>query len=304
VREWSAEIIVEERLARRLVGEQFPELGPRSIQLLGEGWDNTVWLVDNEWVFRFPRRATVVLGIQNEMELLPRLGPFLPLAIPIPTFLGQPSEAFRWPFYGSRFLPGRELADAELDDEARRSLARPLADFLRALHDVDLGADVPVDPVRRADMAVRVPRAREFLGQVETAGLWRPPPFVDEILDAAMTLSPPEATAVVHGDLHLRHLLVGDAGEPTAVIDWIDLCRNDPCVDLVLFWSVLPPSGREEFLESYGTLGDDQLLRGRVLALFLCAVLAIYAHDQGMTALGREAVAALERVCSDRDSHA
>jgi aminoglycoside phosphotransferase (APT) family kinase protein len=298
VREWSAEVAVDEGLARRLVGEQFPELGLHSIQVLGEGWDNTVWLVDDEWAFHFPRRSVVAQGIENEMTHLPRLGPLLPLPIPIPTFLGQPSGEFPWPFYGCPFLPGRELADAALDDDARRALARPLAEFLRALHSVELGSDLPVDPIGRADMAVRVPRAREFLGQVETAGLWRRAPIVDEILRAAEALPPPKPTVVAHGDLHLRHLLVGQAGEPTAVIDWIDLCRNDPCVDLVLYWSVLPARGREEFLESYGALTEDQLLRGRVLALFLCAVLAVYADDQGNEALRREAVACLDRTCS------
>jgi aminoglycoside phosphotransferase (APT) family kinase protein len=296
--EWSAEVAVDERLARRLVEEQFPELGLRSTRLLGEGWDNTVWLVDGEWVFRFPRRSVVVQGIENEIEHLPRLAPVLPLPIPIPTFLGQPSEAFPWPFYGSRFLPGRELADAGLDDDGRRALARPLAEFLRALHTVDLGSDLPVDPIGRADMAVRVPRAREFLTQVESLGLWRPTPLVDEVLEAALLLPAPQASAVVHGDLHLRHLLVGDTGEPTAVIDWIDLSWNDPCVDLVLYWSVLPASGRQEFLERYGPLTEDQLLRGRVLALFLCAVLAVYGHDLGMEALRHEAVAGLARTCS------
>jgi aminoglycoside phosphotransferase (APT) family kinase protein len=301
VPEWSAEVTVDADLARRLIGEQFPELVLDSLRLLGEGWDNTAWLVDGEWVFRFPRRSVVVPGIENEVKHLPHLGPLLPLPIPIPTFLGQPSETFPWPFYGSRFLPGRELADAGLDDEARSALARPLAAFLRALHSVDLAPDLPVDPIGRADMAVRVPRAREFLAQVVSRGLWRPPPLVDEILEAATVLRAPETTALVHGDLHLRHLLVGDSAEPTAVIDWIDLSRNDPCVDLVLYWSVLPASGREEFLESYGPLTEDQLLRGRVLALFLCAVLAVYGHDSGMEALRREAVAGLDRTCNPED---
>lgn len=298
MREWSAEIAVGEELARRLIEEQFPELERRSFRLIGEGWDNTVWLLDDEWVFRFPRRSIVVQGIENEMTHLPRLAPLLPLPIPVPRFLGQPSQTFPWPFHGSRFLPGRELADAELNDHARVALARPLAEFLRALHAVDLGADLPVDPVQRAAMARRVPRAREFLAEVESLGLWRRPPVVDDILEAAQGLPTPEPTAIVHGDLHLRHLLVGAAGEPTAVIDWIDLCRSDPCVDLVLYWSALSASGRAEFRETYGSLTEDQLLRGRVLALFLCAVLAVYAHHEGAGALQRAAVAGLNRTSS------
>ena len=115
------------------------------------------------------------------------------------------------------------------------------------------------------------------------------------MIEAAVELGPPEPTALVHGDLHLRHLLVDDAGRATAVIDWIDLSCNSPGVDLVLDWSVLPPEGREAFREAYGTIPDDQLLLARILSLFLCGTLAIYGHHEGMPALKREALAGLDR---------
>jgi hypothetical protein len=56
VPEWTPEIVVDEALARRLLGEQFPELEPSELRLAGEGWDNTAWLVDGRFLFRFPRR--------------------------------------------------------------------------------------------------------------------------------------------------------------------------------------------------------------------------------------------------------
>lgn len=57
--EWSPEIVVEEPLARQLLAAQFPGLELASMRLAGEGWDNTAWLVDERWLFRFPgtRRA-------------------------------------------------------------------------------------------------------------------------------------------------------------------------------------------------------------------------------------------------------
>ena len=298
MREWSAEVTVDKELARRLIREQFPQLELRSERLLGEGWDTTVWLVDDEWVFRFPRRAVVIPGIENELAVLPLLAPLLPLQIPNPTLVGRPSEEFQWPFYGCPFLTGRELADAGLSDEKRRRLAAPLAEFLRTLHSIKLEVELPVDPVRHADIARRVPRTRERLEELRRTGLWSPPGVVDELLDAAEDLPAPEPTAIVHGDLHLRHLLVGEAGEPTAVIDWIDVSRNDPCVDLVLFWCVLRPAARSEFLAVYGAVSEEQLLRARVLSLFLCATLAVYAYSEGMEPLKLEAVAGLDRTCS------
>ena len=107
-------------------------------------------------------------------------------------------------------------------------------------------------------------------------------------------LPPPARGGLAHGDLHLRHLLVDEAGAPTAVIDWIDVCNGDPGIDLPLYWCLLTPAAREDFRAAY-PVTDQQLLRGRVLALFLCAVLARYARDVGDRALEAEALAGLRR---------
>jgi aminoglycoside phosphotransferase (APT) family kinase protein len=301
MREWSAEVVVGPELARRLIGEQFPGVELRSLRLLGEGWDNTVWLADERWAFRFPRRTIVVPGIERELDVLPLLAPRLPLPVPDPVFRGRPAEGYPWPFAGGQFLPGREVADAEPTDPTRLALARPLGAFLRALHAVRLDGDgLPVDPMGRADIAIRVPRTMERLAEVERLGLWRPPPSVGRLLEAAHELPPPaEPRTIAHGDLHFRHVLVGDDGAPTGVIDWIDVCRADPSIDLSVLWSLLPPPARAEALDVYGPVTEEQVLRARVLALFLCATLATYGRHEGMRGVEREAVAGLARTAAE-----
>jgi len=299
VPEWDAEVRVDEALARRLIAEQFAELEADDLSLLGEGWDTIVWLVDGRWLFRFPRRTIVIPGLENEMRYLARLADRLPLPIPRPTYLGRPSDAYRWPFYGAPFLPGQELAGSALDEDARIALGRPLGEFLRALHSVELDADLPVDPVRRADMPHRVEQTRKRFAELEDAGLWSAPDIALEIVAAATKLGPPEPNAVVHGDLHLRHLLVDETGRPSAVIDWIDLSRNDPGVDLVLYWSTLPPTGRAQFRSAYGPPTEAQLIRGRILSLFLCGTLALWGDHEGVEGVKREALDGLERTLVD-----
>jgi aminoglycoside phosphotransferase (APT) family kinase protein len=115
------------------------------------------------------------------------------------------------------------------------------------------------------------------------------------LLAEAERLPAPGATGLVHGDLHVRHLLVDAAGTLVGVIDWGDACRAHPAADLSLFWSLLPPAGRRAFLAVYGPVDADGLLRARVLALFLGAVLARYARAEGMVDLEREALDGLER---------
>jgi aminoglycoside phosphotransferase (APT) family kinase protein len=291
--------VVDAELARRLIG-QFPELRVDSLRPLAEGWDRAIWLVNQRWLFGFPRRAMVVPGIEREMALPPLLAPLLPLPIPRPVFLGRPADGYPWPFFGTAFLPGQEACDVPLDDAARTAVALEVAAFLRRLHSGEVAevigaAALPVDPNGRADMGRRVPIAREALRQVEHLGLWRAPALVTSLLERARRLPPTRRpVAVTHGDLHFRHLLVRD-GRASGVIDWIDLCRADPAIDLQLVWSFLPPSGRGAFLDAYGRVSEEQLLRARVLALFLCAVLACYAHEQGMTSIQREGIAGLER---------
>jgi aminoglycoside phosphotransferase (APT) family kinase protein len=297
--EWTAELEVDEALARRLIREQLPSVAASSVRLLAHGWDNTVHLVDEAWAFRFPRRQVAVENLERERQILPHLVD-LPLPIPMPVHAGWPSDSYPWPFVGMAFLRGSEVAEARLDDAARIRLGTALGGFLRDLHDPGrlnrVAAALRHDPMGRADMAVRVPRARQAIGRLAELGLWQAPASVQDWLDEAGTLGPSQATVVAHGDLHHRHVLVNERGEAAAVIDWGDVCRADPAIDLPLYWSLLSPAGREAMLRAYDRpVSAEQLLRARVLALGLAAVLAAYAHDQGMAALERESLAGLDR---------
>ena len=292
--EWRAEIVVDERLARRLIG-QFTELEVESLRPFAEGWDYAIWLVNETLAFRFPRREIAVSGVEREIRVLPTLAPHLTLPVPVPVFVGVPADGYPWPFFGSRLLPGRELCEVALDDPARTRIGLSLAGFLRGLHEADVAHDLPDDGNRRGDMTLRVPKTREQLAEVETLRLWRTPAFVDRLLDDAERLSPSDASTVVHGDLHFRQVLASDAAEPTGVIDWVDICRSDPAIDLQLLWSFVPASGRQAFLDEYGPVTESQLLRARILALFLCAALARYGHAEGLSNIEREAVGGLAR---------
>ena len=295
---WTAEARVDEALARDLVAEQFAPLPRRSVELISEGWDYVVHLVDGEWAFRFPRRAVVVAGTEREIAVLGLLAPRLPVGVPAPVYVGRPTERFAWPFFGARFLPGVEAGQATLSDDERAQMARPLARALRALHDpaviAEFGELLPFDPIHRADMVLRVPRTRAELSALAELGTWQPPPELDELLDRAAALPAPEPRAVCHGDLHFRQLLV-EGGKLTGIIDWVDVCRSDPGVDLQLAWSFLPRAARDEFFDEYGPVSEESLLRARVVALFLNAVLARYGNAEGMPTVEAEAVAGLRR---------
>ena len=111
--------------------------------------------------------------------------------------------------------------------------------------------------------ARRVERTRANLADIARLGLWQAPASVNQVLDEAERLPVPSVAALVHGDLHFRHVLV-ERERVTGVIDWGDICLADPALDLQLLWSFVPPQGRAAFLDAYGPVDDAQLVRARV----------------------------------------
>jgi aminoglycoside phosphotransferase (APT) family kinase protein len=305
VPDWEPEVVVDAALVRALLAEQFPDLDASSARPIGEGWDNAVWVVEETWAFRFPRRQIAIPGVGREIAVLPRRAPHHSVPIPEPRFVGVPSDRFPWPFFGGPVLAGREVADAELTDEDRDRLGSELAHVLRVLHSaatleaIDPERALPIDFNRRADATVRVARARENVAYLREAGIWSSPASLERVLDAAELLPPSRAElTLTHGDLHQRHVLVAER-RLAALIDFGDLCLANPCIDLMLSWSLLSPRGRERFFAEYGAVSDDQLLRSRVLAIGLDSMLARYAQDVGNARLQAEALAGLERTLVD-----
>jgi hypothetical protein len=67
---WKQTININEHLASELINMQH-HLDVSKIILLDEGWDNLVYLVNKNLIFRFPRRAQGVMCMENEIALLP-----------------------------------------------------------------------------------------------------------------------------------------------------------------------------------------------------------------------------------------
>lgn len=304
VPQWAPEHEIDADTAARLVTERWPEFRGVALRKLDAGWDNTVFVADGEWAFRFPRRSIAVAAAEREIAVLPELAPELPLPIPVPRYVSRAGSAdYPWPFWGGRLVPGRELAAAALPDAARERAASGVGAFLHALHDPELlrsgqvrRARLPHDPNRRGDPPHRAGLARTTLRTLAEQGIWEPDPAVWTLLAAARDAPSPDGLAVCHGDLHPRHLLVGEDGAATGVIDWGDVCLADPAIDLSLAYSAFAGVPRAALLESYGRpVPPDRELAARVLAVFLCSALAEYAAAEGRHALLAEALAGIGR---------
>jgi len=293
---WEAEHVVEPSLAAALIREQFSDVPAGRVEAFGQGWDNTMMLVDAELLFRFPRRQIAVDLLATEGRVLPKIADALPLAVPRPEWIGQPSDDFPWPFLGYRMVHGRTGCGLRLTAEQRFAAAEPLARFVRALHDVDpTPLSLPADTLGRADLASKRDVALERLEKVEALGIvedtspWREA-FRQSIPPA------PERRVVSHGDLYSRHVLFDDDTQPCAVIDWGDVHLGAPLVDLSLAFMLLPEPARERFFEVYGEVDDVTRHLARLRGIWHAASELVYAHDVGDANLLMEATTSLEHL--------
>lgn len=291
--QWEPEREISVATASALIRAQCPDLVFTQAHTLAAGWDNSVIILDDEWVFRFPRRSIALPGIHREIEWLPWIADRVDVGVPVPEYTGDYDG---WPFWGGHHLTGRELAHSpELD---RVPIAAAVGRFLAQLHAIEPKGDLPVDPFGRADSASRAIRARDVLDELGGLGLWHGNETTDAILAAGSRLGPTTGAPVLsHGDLYARHVLITD-GAVSGIIDWGDLCMASPAVDLAIAFSAFTGDARAALFAAYGQVDAQTELRARTFAIFSAASVAHYAFDVGDVVLLAEALTGLLGVSS------
>ncbi|MDP1836778.1 MAG: phosphotransferase [Chlamydiales bacterium] len=299
---WEAEHIVEAPRALAMIQEQFPNLGAQNIKLIGVGWDNTAFLVDDTFVFRFPRRQIAVPLLRHEACMLPKLAESLSIPIPVPKWLGMPTDDYPWPFSGYELLKGRTACHVDLSDADRIKLAPSLATFLSTLHSVPINqaeyCNLPGDMLGRLNVARILPIIQQNLQEIVQLRLMDTTMPFQHMLEEAKALRPPHDSKIVHGDFYIRHLLLDDAHHLAGVIDWGDIHIGDPALDLSIIHSFLPPKGQELFRATYGEISAETWLLARLRAIHQSANLAVFSHHTGDKPLVRESMRALLQIAS------
>ncbi len=297
---WTAEFYVDQKLACKLIEEQFPELSPATVIFCGEGWDNTAYQVNNEYLFRFPRRQFGANCVPAETQLLPFLATQLPLQIPNPIFIGKPTAEYQWPFLGYRYLKGQDACAAHLTMQERAHLAAPLAQFLKALHAIpveqveNLGAQR--DRIRKLDIQFRYPQAIEHLHYIEQHKLFDDCSTLLTLLNSLKELRKDEIVTIVHSDLYARHLLVNQHRQLSGIIDWGDLQIDHPASDLSIVFTLLPIDSHHTFFEIYGTISDHTKQLMLFNALRHTTAITVFAHSIGDADLLSEMLIALQLI--------
>jgi aminoglycoside phosphotransferase (APT) family kinase protein len=301
-----AEIDITAELVRDLLHEQHPDLAGLPLQLGARGWDNQLWRLGDDLAVRLPW-ATVSADelLLKEYEWLPALAPRLPLPVPVPQRLSEPSERFPRPWIVTTWVPGTpaDRAPATRAAEAADSLAA----FLTALHrPAPEGA--PAGRDRGGPLADYAEGVVKGLASAAEQGLIADPDAVRAVWEDAVAA--PEWTGPalwLHGDLHSANILTAD-GTFCGVIDFGDLFAGDPACDLAAAWHLLPDGAIDRFHAAYQPTPDPATLRRargwavrKALGCLFVGDAGVHGRPGGKATWGPPARAALRRLTATAD---
>ncbi|WP_030767491.1 MULTISPECIES: aminoglycoside phosphotransferase family protein [unclassified Streptomyces] len=293
---------VTAELVRDLLRDQHPDLADLPVRFGARGWDNQLWRLGEDLAVRLPwATPSADALLRKEHAWLPGLAPGLPLPVPVPQRIGEPSERFPRPWIVTTWVPG-EPADRAPATHATDA-ADALAAFLTALHrPAPEGAPVG-NHGRGGPLADHADAFVDGLADATDMGLIPDPDAVRAVWEDAVAAPVWAGPALwLHGDLHPANVLTA-GGTFCGVIDFGDLCAGDPACDLAAPWSLLPDGAVDRFHAAYRPVADAATLRRargwaaqRALGGILIGEAGVRGRPGGKPTWGPPAQAALRRL--------
>ncbi|MDX3107865.1 phosphotransferase [Nonomuraea angiospora] len=302
------EIEITAELVRDLLRDQHPDLAGHPVRLGARGWDNQLWRLGDDLAVRLPWATESADGLlRKEHAWLPVLAPRLPLPVPVPQRLGEPSARFPRPWIVTTWVPGEPADRAPVTRGAEAADA--LAAFLTALHR-PAPEQAPAGRDHGGSLAGYVEGFARQLAEATELGLIPDPDAVRAVWENAAAAPGWAGPALwLHGDLHPANVLTAD-GTICGVIDFGDLFAGDPACDLAAAWILLPDGAADRFHAAYQPVPDAATLRRargwavlRALSGLLIGHAGVHGRRGGKATWGPPAQAALRRLIAEQTTH-
>ena len=222
---------------------------PLAFERIAGGRSNLTYAVADgagtRWALRRPplgKRLASAHDMAREHRIISALQG---TAVPVPPIVGlcQDESVNGAPFFVMEFVDGpilrsRTEAEQRFDEAQRRPIGERVVDTLVAIHAIDPDRVGLGDLGRRQDYVAR--QLRRWQGQWEKSKT-HDVPLIDDLHRRLSERIPDQGPAtIVHGDYRLDNMILSDAGEVAAVVDW-ELCTlGDPLADvgmLIVYWS-------------------------------------------------------------------
>ena len=243
-----------------------PDWTIESVRYLDEGDSCAVYVVNDEWIFRFAKHDEARKSLKRENCLLPKLANQITLSIPAPQIACLEDEA-KLSFIAYPLLHGQFLSQEHyfaLDGASKTRCAEQAARFLNEMHsaDVELAKNCGVlanDYTAQYSALLQSAQENLFAVLDEPERL-----FVERVIEhylasgAASDFRP----ALLHGDLSPDHFIFDERRERiSAVIDFGDTMIGDAAWDFLWIYEHYGLDFLARMLPTYYESDKTALLR-------------------------------------------
>lgn len=218
----------------KLIHKDFPGFTISSMQKTGEGDNSKAFIINGNYIFRFPKRKEVMQQVRKEIAILPKIKSSLNLQVPKFEFISPDIN-----FVGYKMIPGTLLSFKvfnSLTKKQQEFIQRSLGNFLLQLHHIDLTLS------RNCHLEIMDPR-EEYSDNFNKAKKFIYPHISkskQKIITQLFTeyLENPEnfnyTPTLIHNDFSQDHILFDTVNkEITGIIDFGDIAFGDPDYDLM-----------------------------------------------------------------------
>ncbi|MDQ2719595.1 MAG: aminoglycoside phosphotransferase family protein [Bacteroidota bacterium] len=247
---------------RKIIHSEFPDFFISSIKKIGEGDNSKAFLIDKNYIFRFPKREEVKQDIKKEIAVLPKIKSFLTLAIPDFKFISKEIS-----FVGYKSIHGEFLTPdiySSLGSKNQIKIQKSLALFLNQLHESDLQI------LKNCDLET-MNYKEEYSDNFENVQTLIYPnlnlkerEIITKVFISYFNTSEnfKYKQALIHNDFSTDHILFEKSNnEISGIIDFGDLAIGDPDYDLMYLFGSFGENFISKLLQFYRHNNPENLLK-------------------------------------------
>lgn len=217
-----------------IITEQFPQLTYSTSRLLKHGWDHDVVILDEQLVFRFPRKEYLE-KFQTEVRILDAL--FGSIELPLPRYMYKTKDLS---FGGYSLIEGTPLRQSlfkRLSAKKRQQCAVQLGRFFSQLHAFDMDRARSLGAVEEEYMYNWSSESRKKMMPLLREKLYpklsdQESAWIEKRFEEFFALTPSKHKVLLHSDLAEDHILFSkEQGAIAGIIDFADMEIGDPAMD-------------------------------------------------------------------------
>jgi len=232
---WEQGCMIKENTVKEILVEQFEFSENIVVRELSSGWDSSAFLIDNLYVFRFPKREDVEKQLEMEKIVLEILAHSKKFFVRFPKFIyqGHPSKYYPFKFIGYEIIDGKEVHFLK---GYGKCVLNEMSDFINNLHSID---DIVLENLKNHLKTLYTSYQwlkKHVCGLInsseETFLLKEEYLFAQEILQNDKYENWHGKMVLTHSDLNTEHLFLDKKGNHlVGIIDWGDVCLGEPSRD-------------------------------------------------------------------------